>query len=490
MTPPSSSGRGSPWSAFAVLSAAQMMIIIDSSIVYVALPAIQSDLGFSPAGLAWVVNAYMIAFGGLLLLSGRLGDLIGRKRMFVLGLVVFTVASLLCGVSVNQEMLVAARFFQGAGGAMASAVVMGIIVTIFKEPREMARAIGAIGFVAATGATIGGVAGGVLTQAVGWHWIFFVNVPVGVVAAVLAVRLLGADRGLGFGAGADVVGAFLVTAGLMLGVYTIVGIEGHGWGSAHTLGFGGVSLALLAAFVVRQATARTPLAPLRIFRSRDLSGANLVQVLMVSGMSGFQLLTILYMQRILGYGPAETSLAGLPIALVLALVSLGLSPRLNTRFGPRPVLLAGLVLVTAALALFTRAPVDGGYLTDVLPPLALLGFGAGLAMPAVMTLAMSGVEPGDAGLASGLAGTGAQVGGALGLAVLTALASGHTGTLTAGGHDAVSALNDGYHLAFAVGTGLLLTALAVGVGLLLTATAAAVVSEEGVPAGPPPGGSG
>ncbi|WP_431898549.1 MFS transporter [Nonomuraea sp. bgisy101] len=466
--------QSSRWRAFAVLSAVQLMIIIDSSIVYVALPAIQTHLGFSPAGLAWVVNAYMIAFGGLLLLSGRLGDLIGRKRMFVIGLSTFTVASLLCGLAVSQEMLVAARFVQGAGGAMASAVVMGIIVTIFQEPRELAKAIGAIGFVAAAGGAVGGTAGGLLTQAAGWSWIFFVNVPIGVVAAVLAVRLLAADRGLGLAAGADVAGAFLVTAGLMVGVYTIVKVEEHGWGSARTLGLGALSIVLLAAFAARQASARSPLMPLRVFRSRDLTGANLVQVLMVGAMSGFQFLAVLYMQRVLGYGAAETSLAGLPVALALAVVSLGLSARLNTRFGPRAVLPAGLTLLTAALALFIRAPVDGGYVVDVLPSMVLLGVGAGLAMPAVMTLAMTGVRPSDAGLASGLAGTGAQVGGALGLAALAALASGRTAGLTAGGQSAVSGLNAGYHLAFGVGAGLLVTAVIVGLIML-----------RSEPAGPP-----
>ncbi|GGL01659.1 MFS transporter [Sphaerisporangium melleum] len=456
----------SRWRAFAVLSAVQLVIIIDSSIVYVALPTIQTDLGFSPAGLAWVVNAYMIAFGGLLLLSGRLGDLIGRKRMFVVGLSTFTAASLLCGLAVSQAMLVAARFVQGAGGAMASAVVMSIIVTIFQEPRELAKAVGAIGFVAAVGGAVGGTAGGLLTQAAGWSWIFFVNVPIGVVAVVLAVRLLADDRGSGLAVGADITGAFLVTAGLMVGVYTIVKVEQHGWGSAHTLGLGAVSIALLAAFAARQASARSPLMPLGVFRSRNLAGANLVQVLMVASMSGFQFLTVLYLQRVVGYGAAETSLAGLPIALVLAVVSLGLSARMSTRFGPRAVLLAGLVLLAAALAWFTRAPVDGGYLVDVLPSMVLLGVGGGLAMPAVMTLAMSGVRPGDAGLASGLAGTGAQVGGALGLAALAALASGRTARLTAAGQSTISGLNAGYHLAFGAGAGLLATAVIVGFVIL------------------------
>ncbi|GAA1720271.1 MFS transporter [Nonomuraea bangladeshensis] len=461
--------QSSRWRAFAVLSAVQLMIIIDSSIVYVALPAIQTHLGFSAAGLAWVVNAYMVAFGGLLLLSGRLGDLIGRKRMFVIGLSVFTVASLLCGLAVSQEMLVAARFAQGAGGAMASAVVMGIIVTIFQEPRELAKAIGASGFVAAAGGAVGGAAGGLVTQVAGWSWIFFVNVPIGVVATVLAVRLVAGDRGPGLAAGADVAGAVLVTAGLMAGVYAIVKVEEHGWGSAHTLGLGAVSVVLLVAFVARQARARSPLVPLRVFRAPNLAGANLVQVLMVGAMSGFQFLTVLYMQRVLGYGAAETSLAGLPVAVVLAAVSLGLSARMITRFGPRAVLLAGLSLLTAALVWLTRAPVDGRYAVDVLPSMALLGVGAGLAMPAVMTLAMSGVRPGDAGLASGLAGTGAQVGGSLGLAALASLASGHTARLTAAGQGGLPGLNAGYHLAFGVGAGLLAAAVVVGLLMLRSA---------------------
>src|SRR3712207_1397792 len=312
----------SRWTALVVLCAGMLMVILDQTIVNVALPSIQDDLGFSQSGLAWVVNAYLIAFGGLLLLSGRLGDLIGRKRVFMAGLAVFTFASLLCGLAESQAMLIGARFLQGAGGAMASAVILGMIVTMFPEPREQAKAIGIYAFVASAGASIGLLAGGILTQGINWHWIFFVNVPIGFVAAALAVRLVEDDRGIGIGRGADVAGAALVTAALMLGVYTIVEVTDHGWGSAHTLGFGGLSLALLAAFVARQATAANPLLPLRIFRSRNVTGANVTQFLMVMGMFGMFFSGVLLMQRVLGYDAIETGFAFLPVSLGIGLLSL------------------------------------------------------------------------------------------------------------------------------------------------------------------------
>lgn len=438
------------WLAFAVLCSVQLMVIIDTSIVAVALRSIQHDLGFSQAGLAWVVNAYTIAFGGLLLLSGRLGDLIGRKRIFLTGLIVFTAASMLCGVSASQEMLIAGRFLQGAGAAMAAAVVMGIVITVFREPRDQAKAIAAFSFVGSAGGSLGVLAGGVLTEGISWHWVFFINAPVGVLAVVLAVPLIEPDVGLGLRAGADVVGALLVTSGVMLGAYAILGVGDHGWGSAHTLGSGTLAVVLLAGFVVRQATATRPLLPLRIFRSRNLVGANLVQILMVSGMFGFNFLGALYLQLVLGYSPVEASFAFLPIAVVLAVVSLGFAARLSTRFGPRAVLLAGLGLIVAALALAARAPVDANYLVDVLPIAVLLGAGSGLAMPTVMMLAMSIATPADAGTASGLAGTSGTIGSALGLAVMASVAASRTSALLADGQPATSALTGGYHLAFGV----------------------------------------
>ncbi|MFB9838790.1 DHA2 family efflux MFS transporter permease subunit, partial [Actinoallomurus acaciae] len=450
--------RPSRTAALVALCAAMLMIILDGSIVTVALPAIQHDLRFSPSSLTWTVNSYMIAFGGLLLLAGRLGDLVGRKRMFVAGLAVFTVASLLCGLSTGQDMLIAARFVQGVGGAMTSAVSLGMIVTHFPEPRERGRAIGAYSFVGAAGASIGQVLGGVLTEAVSWHWIFFINLPIGAAAALLAVRVLEPDQGLGLRAGADLPGALLVTAGLMLGVYTIVETSRYGWGSAHTLGWGALALVLLAGFVVRQATAAAPLLPLGIFRSRIVAGANAVQVLMVSALFGFQILIALYLQEVRGYGAAGTGLAMLPAALTIATVSLLLSARLNARFGERRVLLTGIALLVVGIGLLTRLPVHAAYAVDLLPTMLLAG-GFGLATSALTTLGMSGAGAGDAGLVSGLFNTSQQVGGALGVAVLSTFAAARTRGLTAAGHDHATALTGGFHVAFHIGAGLLIAAI-------------------------------
>jgi EmrB/QacA subfamily drug resistance transporter len=462
---------GSRWFALVVLCAGMLMIVLDQTIVNVALPAIQSDLGFSQTGLAWVVNAYLIAFGGLLLLAGRVGDLIGRKRIFVIGLTVFTAASLLCGASTSAQMLVAARFVQGVGGAMATAVTLGMIVTMFQKPAERARAIGVFSFVAAAGASIGLLAGGVLTQLLNWHWIFLVNLPIGIAAVVLATRLVPAERGIGLGEGADVLGAVLVTAALMLGVYTIVKVEVHGWGSAHTLGLGTVAAALLAAFVVRQARAARPLLPLRVFRSRTVTGANLIQVLTVAGLFGMFFMGSLYMQRVLGYDALHVGLGFLPVAVAIGTLSVGFSARLSARFGERPVLGAGLVLILVGLVLFTRAPVDGSYPVDLLPVMLPLGVGAGLSFPTLMALAMSGATSEDAGLASGLVNTTAQVGGALGLAVLATLSTSRTASLLAGGTPPQAALTSGFHLAFGIGAALVLAAI------VLTATVLRPVAQ-------------
>ncbi|MCZ4125509.1 MFS transporter [Streptomyces sp. H39-S7] len=448
----------SRWLALAILCAGMLMVILDGSIVTVALPAIQSDLGFSQPDLAWVVNAYLIAFGGLLLLAGRLGDLIGRKRMFLAGIALFTTASLLCGVAGTPALLIAGRFVQGVGGAMASAVSLGMIVTLFPEPRERARAIGAFSFVGAAGASIGLVLGGVLTQSASWHWIFFINLPIGVAAGVLAARTLVPDRGPGLRSGADATGAALVTAGLMLGVYMIVQAGGAGWASARTLGLGALTAALLAGFVLRQAKASAPLLPLRVFRSRQVSGANAIQVLMIAALFGFQVLVVLYMQHVLGYGAAKSGLAMLPSAVVIGIVSLGFSARLTGRLGERTMVVSGLALLLAGLLLLSRVPVHGGYLTDLLPVmLSLAGFG--LAIPALTGLGMSGATERDAGVASGLFNTTQQIGGALGLALLNTLATSRTTHLLSTGRSAPEALTGGYHLAFTVGAGLIAAAL-------------------------------
>jgi EmrB/QacA subfamily drug resistance transporter len=430
------------WFALVVLCAGQLMIILDGSIVNVAMPAIQADLGFSQAGLAWVVNSYLIAFGGLLLLAGRLGDLIGRKRMFVAGLAVFTLASLLCGVSASREMLIAARFLQGVGGAMASAVVLGMIVTMFQDGKAQAKAIGVFSIVSASGASIGLLAGGVLTDAVSWNWIFFINLPIGVAATVLATKLFDRDRGIGLRQGADIIGAALVTGGLMVGVYAIV--------EEPLLGV--VSLVLLTAFVVRQAKAKTPLLPLRIFRNRQVTGANLVQILMIAGLFGFQFLGALYLQQVLQYNALQTGLAFLAVTGAIAAAASAV----------RQALIPGLVLIAAALLLLTQAPADGNYFVHVLPAMLLLGVGGGLAMPAVMSKAMSGATAEDSGLASGLVNTTQQVGAAVGLAVLSTLAASRvTAELPT-----PEGLTSGFHLAFGVGAGIIAAAILVAATVL------------------------
>jgi EmrB/QacA subfamily drug resistance transporter len=453
------------WAALVVLCTGMLMIVLDATVVNVALPTIQDDLGFSSSALAWVVNAYLIAFGGLLLLSGRLGDLLGRRRMFLSGLVVFTLASVLCGLATSQAMLVGARFVQGVGGAMSSAVILGMIVTMFPEPREQAKAIGVFSFVASAGGSIGLLAGGVLTESISWHWIFFVNVPIGAATAVLAVRLLEHEEGLGLGSGADVLGAVLVTSSLMLGVFTIVEPAAEqGWGATTTLLCGGGALALLAAFVVREATAREPLVPLRIFRIREVAGANLVQLCAVAGMFATFFLGALYLERILGYDPLEIGLAFLPVTVVMGTLSLRYAERLIMRFGARTVLVPGLVLVLLGFLLFARTPVDGRWLVDVAPVMVLIGAGFGISGPALVTLAMSSATPSDAGLASGLINTTTQVGGAIGLAVLATLAATRTSDLRAAGTPPDEALNAGFHLAYLIGAGL----LAVGILVALT----------------------
>ena len=454
------------WRALAVLCAGMLMTILDQTIVNVALPSIEDDLGFDRSGLAWVVNAYMVAFGGLLLLAGRLGDLAGRRRVLVAGLVVFTAASLACGLATTPGALVAARFVQGVGGAMASAVILGMIVTLFPDPREQARAIGAFSFSAAAGGSIGNIAGGLITEAWGWHGVFLVNVPLGVLVVALTLRAVPTDRGLGLAAGSDVAGALLVTSGLMLGVYAIVGAAEHGWTGGPTLATGGLAVLLLLAFVMRQSTAATPLLPLRLFRSRNLAGANAVQALMVAGAFTFMFLTALYGQRVLGFGPGAVGLAILPAALVIGVVSLGLSARLDAMVGPRALVLAGLGLMAVGLALLARLPADGRYATDLLPAIVVLAGGFGVAMPALTGLAMAGATPADSGVASGLFGTTQQVGGALGLAVMATLASSRTDGLLGAGTGEVAALSAGYRLAFGLAAVVVVLALVLAAAVL------------------------
>ena len=480
VTTPSIQASPSRWVALYVLCTGMLMIVLDVTVVNVALPYIQRDLDFSSSGLAWVVNAYLIAFGGLLLLAGRLGDLAGRRRVFLVGLVVFSAASVACGASTNGLVLVISRFVQGAGGALTSAVILGMIVTMFPEPREQAKAIGVFAFVASAGGAVGLLAGGILTQAINWHWIFFINIPIGVATAVLARRYVADDPGTGLTGGIDVSGALLVTTALMLGVYTIVKPAAEdGWSSGAALGLGALALVLFVAFVVREAKAANPLMPLRIFRSRNVCGANLIQVTGAAGMFGMFFLGTLYLQKVLGYGPLKIGFAFLPVTILMGALSVRYSERLIHRFGPRALAIAGLVLIAVALGLLAVVPVAGGYWPHIFPALSLMGLGAGMCFPALMGLAMSGVAPQDAGLASGLINTTAQVGGALGLAVLATLTSTRTAHLSDAGHSTAFALTGGYHLGFWVSAGLIAVGVAVAL-VVLSSPARASADGDGL----------
>jgi EmrB/QacA subfamily drug resistance transporter len=470
--PASASTRDARWLALAVLCAGMLMIVLDATIVNVALPAIQRDLGFGQSSLAWVVNAYLIAFGGVLLLAGRLGDLLGRRRIFLAGLALFTAASLACGISVSQETLIIARFVQGVGGAMTSSVILGMIVTMFTEPRERTRAISLYSFVASAGASTGLLAGGILTQSLNWHWIFFVNVPIGIVTAVFALRLLEDDEGLGLGHGADVPGAALVTGALMLGVLTIIRTSDVGWTSVETLTGAAATLVALIGFVVREARTANPLLPLRIFRSRTVAGANAVMLLLVAGFFGTFFVGSLYLERVLGFDALGIGLGFLPVSVSVGVMSFVFSEPLITRFGARSVLRGSLALVLVALVWFARLPLDASYLIDVAPSLALIGIGSGLAFPALVGLAMSGATSRDAGLASGLVNTTRMVGGSLGLAVMASAASTRGASLAAGGASAATALTGGSQLALQLAAGFVLLAMFVALTVIPSGSAA------------------
>ena len=451
-----------------------LMIVLDSTIVAVAVPAIQLDLGFSPAGVAWVVNGYLIGFAGFLLLAGRLGDLLGARRVFLAGLTVFTAASLLCGLAGTAGLLVAGRFVQGVGGALSSAVIFSLIVRLYPEPGPQARAIGVFSFTQAGGAALGFVAGGLLTEAAGWPSIFLVNVPIGLVVLVGARRLLPRGTGLGLGDGLDLSGAVLITAGLSLGVYAIV--DGNPW-------YGGTAALLIAAFLVRQRYARRPLAPLAVLRRRWLLGTGAAIVLIFATGMGFQFMNALFLQRVLGLDALGTGLAFLPTPLMIGLMSLVVAPRLTARLGARPVLLAGLAVLAAGLLLLVRAPADPRYAVDVLPALLIMGVGIGVVAPAIIMLAMSGAGPAETGLVSGLTNTAQQAGAALGLAVLAVVAARVTDGSLAGGADEVVALRDGYSRAFLTAAGFAVGALIIGAWVLRRPPEIAAADLSGVAGG-------
>jgi EmrB/QacA subfamily drug resistance transporter len=454
------------WLALLVLCLGDLMIVLDVTIVGVALPSIREDLGFSEESLAWIVNAYLITFGGFLLLGGRLGDLFGHRRLFLLGIALFTLASAACGLATTQEMLVGARAVQGVGGAIVSAVALSLMMTLFTEPAERAKAMGVFGFVASGGGSIGVLLGGILTDVLDWHWIFLVNVPVGILVVVLSLVLIPGARVASAAQKLDVAGAITVTGALMLAVYAIVNGNEVGWGAVRTLGLLAASVVLLVAFLVIESRVESPLVPLRLFRLRNIAVSNVVGVLWAGSMFAWFFLSALYLQLVLGYSPLEVGLAFLPGNLIMGVLSIGLSAKLVLRFGIRLPLATGLGFAGLGLLLFARAPVDGTFVVDVLPAMILLGLGAGMAFNPVLLAAMSDVEPTEAGLASGVVNTSFMMGGALGLAVLASLAASRTDVLTAAGESEAAALTGGYHVAFFVGAVFAIAAAALG-GLLL-----------------------
>jgi len=436
------------------------MIVLDSTIVNVALPSIQRDLHFTEANLTWVINAYLITFGGCLLLAGRVGDLIGRKRVFLCGVALFTVASAICGFAANATLLIVARFVQGIGGAISSSVIIAIVVTEFAGTREREKAVGVFSFTASAGGSIGLVAGGVLTQAINWHWIFFVNVPIGVVTFLLGAALVKESQGSGFRRGFDLAGSILLTASTMLGIYAIVGTDAHGWGSERTLGLASAALLLFAGFAASQRFGRNPILPLRLLRLRGLRAPNVIRGLLYAGLAGQFFLGALYLQHAQGYSALRTGLAYLPAATITALFSIGIAPRLVRRIGARRTLLPGLAMVILGLLLLARAPLNADYWRDVLPALVAFGVGGGLAFMPTIVLAMSAVAPAHAGLASGLVNMSQQLPSAIGVAVLGTLASHRTAELLRSGSARRAALVAGYHVGFTV------AAVSVALGLV------------------------
>jgi EmrB/QacA subfamily drug resistance transporter len=454
------------WVALVLLCMGSLMIVLDTTIVNVALPSIRQDLGFSQTSLAWVVNAYMLTFGGFLLLGGRLGDHFGHRRLFLGGIALFTTASLTCGVADSQGILIAARAVQGFGGAVVSAVALSLIVSLFVEPGERAKAMGVFGFVAAGGGTIGVLLGGVLTDLLDWHWIFLVNVPIGIAVAALSLRILPADQKQNAKERLDVAGAVIITTALILATYAIVNGNTAGWLSGQTLGLLAGSAVLISAFLVVESRVTSPLMPLALFKLRNLATANVVGVLWAAAMFAWFFLSALYLQLVLGYTPLQVGLAFLPANLIMAAFSLGFSAKLVMRFGIKVPIATGLALASAGLLLFARAPVDGHFVVDVLPSMTLLGFGAGMALNPVLLAAMGDVEQSEAGLASGVVNTSFMMGGALGLAVLASVAASRTSHLLASGHSRHAALLGGYHISFLIGAAFAAAAAIIAAQLL------------------------
>jgi EmrB/QacA subfamily drug resistance transporter len=464
------------WLALLVLCLGSLMIVLDGTIVNVALPSIRADLGFSETTLAWVVNVYMLTFGGFLLLAGRMGDLFGHRRLFLIGLTVFTSASLACGLAGSPEFLIGARAVQGLGGAVVSVVSLSLIMTMFIEPAERAKAMGFIGFVIAGGGSLGVLLGGVLTGTLNWHWIFLVNIPIGAAVIVACLFLLPMTAAHGGAGRLDVAGSVTVTAALLIAVYAIMDGNRAGWVSVQTIGLLIIALVLLAAFLRIESRAASPVMPLALLRLRSLATANVIGVLWAAAMFAWFFLSALYLQLVLGYSPLAVGLAFLPANLIMGAFSLGLSQRFVLRFGIRSPLVIGMSLVAASLILYARAPASGNYVVDVLPGMVLLGLGMGVSLNPLLLAAMSEVEPSEAGLASGIANTSFMMGGALGLAVLVSLADARTEALTDAGVHRLAALTGGYHAAFVVAA--LFAATAAALAALLLRPNGAVPPDE------------
>jgi EmrB/QacA subfamily drug resistance transporter len=475
----------SRWLALIVVCIGDLMIVLDATIVNVALPSIKDDLGFSDESLAWVVNAYLLTFGGFMLLGGRLGDIYGARRMFLAGLTLFTLASLACGVANSDGTLVAARAVQGIGGAIVAAIALALLMKLFTEPAERAKAMGVFGFVVSAGGTLGVLLGGVLTDALDWHWIFLVNLPIGIAVFAGCLVLLPKDLAVEERGRLDIAGAVTVTVALMLAVYAIVNGNEEGWGSGQTLALLAGAALLLGGFLLIETRASAPLVPLELFRHRTLATANVVAALLAAAMFSWFFLSALYLQLVLGYSPLEVGLAFLPATLLMGAFSLGLSAKIVMRFGIRAPLVAGLGFLAAGLLWFARAPVDGSYAVDVLPSMILLALGAGLAFNPLLLAAMGDVTPAQSGLASGLVNTTQMMGGALGLAILASLAAARTDSLLDSGTGDLGALNGGYHAAFVVGAIFAIVAMIL-VATLMHAKMPAMGGEHGAEASPEP----
>ena len=463
------------WFALVVVCLGQLMVMIDTTIVNVALPYIQRDLNFSQAGLTWVVNGYVIAYGSFLLVAGRMGDLIGRRKVFLAGVFLFTVASVGSGFAQGADHLIVGRFLQGLGGSLMTGVIIAIIVTEFQRPAERAQAMSVFTLVIASGGSLGLLAGGFLTQWVGWHWIFFINLPIGVITMALGAWLIEENVGIGLEHGVDLGGAVLVTAALMLGVYGIVTASDYGWASAHTIGFGGAAIVLLLAFLALEWRLSNPIMPLRVLTIRSLTGASAARALLFAGMFTNFFVGALYLQHIKGFSAFETGLGFLPTTLVIGTMSAGLSARLMARIGPRNLALAGMSILITGLVVLSQAGMNAGYFPTLFVAYLLLGAGAGSSFLPLLTISMSEVRPADAGLASGFSNVTMQVGGALGLAALGTVSTDHAKALYAQGYQLQVALTSGYQLGF------VLAAVCVAAGLAVVLTVLRTSSRRSEP---------